>query len=180
MAIVVHKGMRAAQFYLREIERRTVDVTPALKALRQIPVNASKEAFARQRDPVDNNRWDRLAVSTIKKKIDKSGGRRGPGKILSPRPDKGNAMKNTIRSTAVNNQLIVGTNRVSKGGFPYPTTHQTGTRPGKRPIVPQRTFMGYSIKTTEIIMDVVAEYVLKGTVNGRPVGRRRPIGAFGF
>jgi len=179
MAIGIGRGFGVAADLVKEYSDRMVDVTPALHALRHIAINSSKEAFARQRDPEDNTRWPAIKASTASRPVTMGGRERGFGNILAPRPDKGSAMKNTIRAEAYRNQLIVGTNKVSpKGGFPYPLTHQFGTRPGKRPRVPQRRFLGFSEKNTEIIMAGVHEYITRGTVNGVKIGRRRTLGLF--
>jgi phage gpG-like protein len=141
-------GLEKVRSDLRGMLDNAKDRQPLLEEAGRVMVLSYVPLVFRNEGEIDGHeRWKELAQSTQNARLSKGSKiLRGSSHILvSGRPAP---MKDTITYVVESDNVRIGTNRVAKGGVPYPAVHQTGSRDGR---VPKREFLFWTQKVLDKI-----------------------------
>jgi phage virion morphogenesis protein len=157
MEFAINVDELAAQSGLGVLLGRLRDRRPMLRAIGERVVSATEARFESETAP-NGEKWAPLDDRTKKAKL-----RQG----YSDKPlQRTGRMKSSIHPEVYDDYVEVGTNILSKKGFPYPVVHQLGAAAerlasahfGQGHVVPKREFLGASDSDKAAFLDIARKY----------------------
>jgi phage virion morphogenesis protein len=157
MEFVIDVDELAVQSGLGVLLGRLRDRRPMLRAIGERVVTATDARFESETAP-NGEKWAPLAESTKKAKLRKG---------YSDKPlQRTGRMKGSIHPEVHDDYVEVGTNVLSKDGFPYPFAHQLGAAAerlasahfGQGHAIPKREFLGASDSDKAAFLDIARKY----------------------